>query len=264
MLEGATTAAKKATADLAMGAFFFACRSCEYTKVTGSRRTKPIRVGDVQFLQGKKIIPHDSPDLHTAKTVSVIFQDQKNRSKFQTRTAWTTSDPIANPVVAWAKIVQRVRAIPNCKESTEVYHFQPEPGDTATISNEMLLVQLRSTVAAIRTSALGYTPAEIGTHSIRSGAAMALVLSGHAAWRIMLAGRWKSSAFLVYIREQAQAFSRGVSNQMIENPDFFHVPDLDQLDVTATPTTAVSPLEANAFSGGASNNFQVLSIDFFG
>ena len=94
---------------------------------------------------------------------------------------------------------------------------------------------------------------------------MALVLSGHAAWRIMLAGRWKFSAFLVYIREQVQAFSRGVSKRMIENPDFFHVPDLDRLDAsTSTPTTPASPLEANAFTGGASNNYQVLNVDFFG
>jgi hypothetical protein len=113
-------------------------------------------------------------------------------------------------------------------------------------------------------SALGYTPAEISTHSIRSGAAMALVLSGHATWRIMLAVQWKSSAFLVYIREQVQASpSCRVSNRMIENPDF-HLPHLDQLDVTATPTTPASPLEANVFNGRASNNFQVLNVDFFG
>jgi hypothetical protein len=264
MLERANTLAKIATADLAMGAFFFACRSCEYSKVQGPRRTKPIHIGDVQFRQGKTIITHNDPKLHTAETVSVIFRDQKNRSKFQTRTAWTTTDPIANPIVAWAKIIQRVRALAHCKESTEVYHFGTESGSTETVSNDLLLVQLRSTVASIGVSALGYTPAKIGTHSIRLGAAMALVLSGHAAWRIMLAGQWKSAAFLVYIREQVQAFSRGVSNRMIENPDFFHVPDLDRLDVTSTPTTVASPLEANAFNGGASNNYQVLNVDFFG
>jgi hypothetical protein len=51
---------------------------------------------------------------------------------------------------------------------------------------------------------------------------------------------------------------------MIENPDFFHVPDLDRLDNTtsSTPTTPASPLEANAFNGGSSNNYQVLNVDF--
>jgi hypothetical protein len=269
MLERANTPAEIAAADLAMGAFFYACRSCEYSKVKGPRRTKPIRVGDIQFRRGKIIIPHNLPELHSAETVSVIFRDQKNRSKFQTRTAWTTNEEIANTVFAWSKIVQRVRALQHCKESPEVYHFENESGTIDMVTNELLLIQLRSTVAALGVSALGYTPKEIGTHSICSGAAMALVLSGHAAWRIMLAGRWKSSAFLLYIREQVQAFSRqafsrGISERMIKNPDFFHVPDLDQLDVTATPTTHTSPLEANALNDGASNNFQVLSIDFFG
>jgi hypothetical protein len=264
MMASAATPAETAAANLAMAAFFFACRSCEYTKVKGDRRTKAIRVGDVQFRTGKTLLSHDAPKLHTAETVSVIFRDQKNRSKFQTRTAWTTDDKIANPVAAWANIVRRVRKTAKCRDSTEVYHFTDLAGATQTVSNDMLLVQLRTTVASVGESALGYRPSEIGTHSIRSGAAMALVLSGHAAWRIMLAGRWKSSAFLVYIREQVQAFSRGVSTRMIENPDFFHIPDLDQLENTTTPTGAASPLEANAFTGGASNNFQVLNVDFFG
>jgi hypothetical protein len=161
---------------------------------------------------------------------------------------------IANPVTAWAKIVKRVWELPHCKESTEVYHFSNKAGITNLVSNDLLLTQLWSTVASLGVSALGYTPKDIGTHSIRSGAAMALLLSGHTAWQTMLAGCWKLSAFLVYIREQVQEFSRGVSERMIESPDFFHVPDLDQLDVTATPTTPASPLEANAFNGGASNN----------
>jgi hypothetical protein len=93
---------------------------------------------------------------------------------------------------------------------------------------------------------------------------MALVLAGHAAWRIMLADSWKSSAFLVCICERVQAFSHGVSNCMIENPDFFHVPNINQLDVTSIPTTPASPLEANVFKGRASNNFQVLNVNFFG
>lgn len=268
MQDLANTPAEEAAADLAMAAFFFACRSCEYIQVKGPRRTKPIRVGDVQFRQGKIIVPHDSPELHLAETVSVIFRDQKNRSKYQTRTAWATSDPRANPVIAWAKVVRRVRATTRCKESTEVYHFSSESSESKkpdTVESELMITQLRAAVAHLGESALGYSPADIGTHSIRSGAAMALVLSGHAAWRIMLAGRWKSSAFLVYIREQVQAFSRGVSERMIENPDFFHVPDLDRLDAsTSTPTTPASPLEANAFTGGASNNYQVLNVDFFG
>jgi hypothetical protein len=134
-----------------------------------------------------------------------------------------------------------------------VYHFLDSTSSVQKVTNTILLQALRDTVASIGFSALGYRAREIGTHSIRSGAAMALVLSHHAAWRIMLAGRWKSSAFLIYVREQVQAFSHGVSDRMIENPDFFNVPDLDTPTAGASANTA-SPLEANMFTGGASNN----------
>jgi hypothetical protein len=259
----AVTLTDIAAADLAMGAFFFACRSCEYSHVTGPRRTKPIRVGDVQFRLGRKILLHSSLDLHLADTVSLTFRDQKNRSKFATRTSWKTQDPLACPVATWAAIVRRVRSIPNCSEPTVVYHFRDDSGTITKITNAILLVNLRLTVRHLGFAALGYRPADVGTHSIRSGAAMALVLSGHAAWRIMLAGRWKSSAFLVYVREQIQAFSRGVSDRMIENPDFFNVPDIDNTTTTANSTIA-SPLEANMFTGGASNNYNMLDVTFFG
>jgi hypothetical protein len=252
-----------AAADLAMGAFFFACRSCEYSYVTGPRRTKPVRVGDVQFRLGHLILPHQAPNLHLATTVSLTFRDQKNRSKFATRTAWRTADPLACPVTTWAAIVRRVRLIPQSQEATVVYHFLDSTSSVQKVTNTILLQALRDTVASIGFSALGYRAREIGTHSIRSGAAMALVLSHHAAWRIMLAGRWKSSAFLIYVQEQVQAFSHGVSDRMIENPDFFNVPDLDTPTAGASANTA-SPLEANMFTGGASNNHNMLDVTFFG
>jgi hypothetical protein len=259
----AITNADIAAAALAMGAFFFACRSCEYSRVPGPRRTKTMRIGDVQFRLGNTIIPHSSPKLHLADTVSLTFRDQKNRAKFATRTAWKTKDPLACPVASWADITRRVRSLPHCVDSTLVYHYTDEDKTTQSVTNDILIKNLRSTVAHLGFTALGYRPRDIGTHSIRSGAAMALVLSGHAAWRIMLTGRWKSSAFLVYVREQVQAFSHGVSDRMIENPNFFNVPDIDN-PTAAASTTIASPLEANMFTGGASNNHNMLDVTFFG
>jgi hypothetical protein len=66
---------------------------------------------------------------------------------------------------------------------------------------------------------------DIGTHSIRSGAAMAMYLAGVPVFTIMLIGRWSSDAFLRYIRRQVQEFSSGVSNKMILAPDYFTIPD---------------------------------------
>jgi hypothetical protein len=261
----ATSPADTAAADLAMGAFFFACRSCEYLQVKGPRRTKTLQVGDIQFRKGHSVVPHSSPDLHLADTVSLTFRDQKNRDKMATRSAWRTAHDTANPVLAWANITRRIRALPKSEDCTKVFHFHhPTSKDkTSTITNDLLIKNLRLAVKHLGVHTLGYCASEVGTHSIRSGAAMALVLSGHAAWRIMLAGRWKSSAFLIYIREQVQAFSKGVSDRMIENPDFFHVPDIDKPSASASPTIS-SPLETNMFTGGASNSYNMLDVSFFG
>ena len=64
---------------------------------------------------------------------------------------------------------------------------------------------------------------EIGTKSIRSGAVMAMYLSGVPVFSIMLIGRWLSTAFLKYSRKQVQEFSQGTSSKMIEVQNFKHV-----------------------------------------
>jgi hypothetical protein len=227
MQDLATNKLKLAGADLAMGAFFFACRSCEYSHITGERRTKTRCVGDVQFRIGRQVIPHTSLDLHKAKEVSVVFRDQKNHHKMATRTAWRSSEPLACPVVAWAKIARRVRTTQGCHDNTLVYKYTASDGNTANVKSSSLVIHLRRAANKIGYASLGYAPNDIGTQSIRLGAAMALVLSRHQTWRIMLTGRWRSSSFLLYIREQVQAFSKGVSTRMTKNPNFFHVPDID-------------------------------------
>jgi hypothetical protein len=160
----ATSKADIAAADLAMGAFFFACRSCEYSKVSGPRRTKTIRVGDIQFRLGTTVIPHSSPGLQLADTVSLTFRDQKNRSKFETRTAWKTTDPLACPVATWAAIACRVRSLSHCTDSTAVYHYPAESGKNDSITNDILIVNLRSAVAH-----LGFTALENKSKPLATG-----------------------------------------------------------------------------------------------
>jgi hypothetical protein len=84
---------------------------------------------------------------------------------------------------------------------------------------------------------------------------VALVLSHHAAWRIMLAGRWQSQAFLVYIREQIPQFSIGVSERMTHNADFYHVPDIDNPDTNSNSSTHANSLDTEIFNGQASSNY---------
>jgi hypothetical protein len=59
-------------------AFFFAMRSCEYLKVSGNRRTQPVRMCDIVFRDHfNRIVPHSDPKLHEAESVLITFRFQK-------------------------------------------------------------------------------------------------------------------------------------------------------------------------------------------
>ena len=51
---------------------------------------------------------------------------------------------------------------------------------------------------------------------------MAMILAGTPTYMVMLIGRWKSDAFLAYIRKQVAEFSNQVSSNMIRIMTFFH------------------------------------------
>ena len=56
---------------------------------------------------------------------------------------------------------------------------------------------------------------------------MLLHLAGVQVYIIMLIGRWKSDAFLVYLRTQVEEFTAGVSKAMVSSAsgaDFFTFP----------------------------------------
>jgi len=67
-------------------------------------------------------------------------------------------------------------------------------------------MHLQRAAASLGSDSLGYTPDQIGLHSARSGAAMAMYLAGVPVFTIMLLGRWSSDAFLRYIRKEVQEF----------------------------------------------------------
>ena len=64
-----------------------------------------------------------------------------------------------------------------------------------------MVVALGAAVEAGETK-FGFKSSEIGTHSIRSGAVMAMFLDEIPVFTIMMIGRWSSDAFLKYIGKQ--------------------------------------------------------------
>ena len=81
-------------ADLIIGAFFFAMRSCEYTMSSRITKTITIRLGGIRFYTyDREPVPLNHPRLLQAHFVWVCFEDQKNRDKKETRTQERTKDP---------------------------------------------------------------------------------------------------------------------------------------------------------------------------
>jgi hypothetical protein len=93
--------------------------------------------------------------------------------------------------------VQHILTYPGTNHDSPVNTFQRPDGSLTQITSIQIKIQIRSAVAAIGRPSLGFGPDDGGTHSVRSAAAMAMVLAGCQTYIIMLIGRWSSDAFLL-------------------------------------------------------------------
>jgi hypothetical protein len=69
----------------------------------------------------------------------------------------------------------------------------------------------------------GFTEKNTGSHSLRSGGAMALKLNGADPLTIMKAGRWTSLTFQLYIHSQIAHLSKGWATTMARPIPFFNI-----------------------------------------
>jgi hypothetical protein len=220
-----------AIAELVEVAFFFAMRSCEYSKTCSqeeSKRTKNLRVRNFRFFWRKTLITHDDPRLPLADFVCIEFENQKNAEKNEVVGMHRTKKNELCPVIGSITLVTRVRALPgdDSAEDRKVNMYLDPKGNRKEITSAMIRSKLRSAVTAMGEKSLGFKAEDIGCHSIRSGAAMAMCLAKVSSYTIMIVGRWKSTAFLDYIRKQVAEFSLYISNLMVTHGDFFTTPDL--------------------------------------
>jgi hypothetical protein len=217
-------------ADLVLGAFFFAMRSCEYTKSVPLGRTKRVRMGCFVFrTASRRVLLHTDPDLlHHAEYVTIVFEDQKNGKKMDARTQRRSGHKFLCPVLRWASAVQRIIAtIADWNEQTSLCSVAIE-GETLEIGNAFVRKLLRHTCYIFGGfETFGFHPNDIGNKSIRSGAAMSLFLMDHSPAKIMILGRWSSDAFLVYIRPQVLEWTNNMSCDMIHLDSFFDAPHRD-------------------------------------
>ena len=205
-------------------------RSCEYLKVPNheDKKTKRLCVRNFRFSIDDRNISVASREILNANKISITFEDQKNRTKVETVTLYSTNDEVICPVKSWSKTIFRIMQLENGTLDTPVNTFMNGNQRSEFTSADMIST-LRDSVKTLGKDKLGFAPSEVGTHSLRSGGAMAMCLAQVDPYRIKLIGRWKSDSFMRYIRKQIEEFTKDISNRMIENEHFTHVP-------TFTPT----------------------------
>lgn len=222
---------------LLTGALFFAMRSCEYstTPKQEEKKTKLLRLRNIRFFSRDKkgfmtTIDHSSPlsSLSEAECISITFEDQKNGEKNACITQHKASrQKDLCPVRAWAALVHRIMSYPKTTMDTTVNTFYTK-GSLKLISSNQTRSFIKSHVRSLGQDRLGLKANQVGTHSLRSSCAMLLYLTNVRTSTIMLLGRWKSDAFLLYLRRQVKEFTQQVTHQMGSQPDlFFTIPKDD-------------------------------------
>jgi hypothetical protein len=217
-----------ACAQLIVGAFFFAMQSCEYSKTTSpseSTTTKLLTLlQNIRFFKKSELINHDHLDLASADIVSITFESQKNKTKFQTISLHKSAASLC-PVSTWSSIIKRLRCYPSSSDTTKINTYQTSTGQLLSISSTQIRQKLRAAAAILGPKTLGFSVDKIGCHSLRSGSATAMYTT------IQLIGHWKSDAFLRCIQEQVDCFTSNVSFKMTQAPSFYMIPD-PETDIT--------------------------------
>jgi len=129
------------------------------------------------------------------------------------------------PVRTWACLTLRILNYPGATLDLPVNTYKINETIDILPSTDILR-HIRATMDVIGIDVLGFTSKDVGCHSIRSSFDMFLYKQDVRTDKIMLQGRWRSDAFLLYICVQVTSFSTGLSNAMIhDSNNFYTVPD---------------------------------------
>ena len=79
-------------------------------------------------------------------------------------------------------------------------------------------------------------PDLLGSHSLRTGATMALKLQHYADTLIQKLGRWSSTTWLQYIHTQIAHLPKGVASKMSEDLPFYNIAFIEAPSSTSSTT----------------------------
>ena len=228
-----TTSCKieKAKADLALIAFYYLLRVGEYTKpkytvVNGVKRrttrTKQFSIGNIGFFKddtllkvvdenGKLLLSLD--ELLEATSATMKITNQKNGHMGETiHHECTGAD--TSPVKALARRVYQIIQDGGSKDSLLCDYYDQDSEQWSSITADQMRQLIKTTVTKLDLKARGIVAELVGSHSLRSGGAMALKLHGIDDITIKKIGRWSWLTFTMYIHTQIAHLSAGISTAM--------------------------------------------------
>ena len=262
---GLTSAASPldhAIGDLAIIAFYYLLRIGEYTTKgtrNDTKRTIQFRVKDVTFFT-------TTPDGHTrqlsriatdatlltATSATLKLDNQKNGWKGVCVHHHANGQRYKCPVRALARRIAHIRH--NTSDTTTFLSAFFVHGALFDVSDTDIRSSLKSAATILNYPAEKGIPIQrIDTHSLRSGGANALSLSGYSDREIQKMGRWRGATFKEYIREELACFSTGMSTQMSRQFNFVNIAGGAYHDVTPAimnlSATTTTPLDSSELLG---------------
>lgn len=242
----------KAVSDWTLIAFYYLLRIGEYT-IKGSRneskQTTQFRMRDVTFFrkdkQGRlRQLSRHAPAwaILSADGATLKLDNQKNGWKGVCVHHEANGDEYFCPVRALGRRYTHIRDAGTTDGATLLSAYFVD-GKRFDVTDRNIRDALKWAATALDYPGAKGTPIErINTHSLRSGGANALSLSGYSEMEIQKMGRWRSATFMEYIREELACFSAGMSTKMRKKFGFVNVAGGAYTDVTNellhTPYTA--------------------------
>lgn len=230
-----------AIGDLTMIAFYYLLRIGEYTTKgarNNTKQTEEFKLGDITFfskdLRGQlRCLPRDAPAdlILAAEGATMKLDNQKNGWKGVCVYQECNGDPIHCPVRALGRRCVHLQA--NGATPRTIISAYYHAGKRFDVTSDHVSAALKQAAIALEYPLVKGIPIErINTHSLRSGGANALALSGYSDTQIQKMGRWRGATFKEYVRNELACFSSGMSRDMKTKFGFVNVSGNAFSDIT--------------------------------
>ena len=239
--ESFATERMRAVGDHALIAFYFLLRIGEYTcKGTRneSKQTVQFRMRDVVFFDKDKsgrpaTLSRTASDdaLLNAASGTLKLENQKNGWKDVCVHQEANGLDFLCPIRALARRYIHIRRNGGGPDTLLSAFFVE--GKRDDVRDKDIRAGLKMAAAALDYPATRNIPVErVDTHSLRSGGANALALSGYSDTNIQKMGRWRGATFKEYISTELHRAASGMSRDMLRKFNFVNIASGAFCDVT--------------------------------